>query len=111
MMKSSLIIVVITMMMTVGCTGNQALLLDDADVAQVASLRESRAAKVCMKIDGMLDLSSMLVGAKGLASVDGLIVTGKNVTFQQCQEYFQGGPAPSAFTVDENGVVSVEVPE
>ena len=110
MMKGSFIIVVIIMMMMVGCTANQALFLDDADVAQVASLRASKDAKICMKIDGMLDLGSVLVGAKGSASVDGLLVAGKNVSFQQCQEYFQGGN-PSLFTVDENGVVSVEVPE
>ena len=98
-----------------GCSANEAFLLDEQDVAQAVTLREARDAKICLKLDGMVNLSSVLSGSDGTASVDGLLVTGKNVSFQECQAYFRGTslvPARrAALSVGDDGVVSVEVPD
>ena len=100
-MKSVMVgIVMILLLLSLGCvapfSATEALILSEDDVNQAISLREARDAKVCLKVDGVVDIDTIVSGSTGNVKLDGVVVTGKNASFADCINYFtKGVVAPS----------------
>ena len=79
----------------IGMSGQEALILDSEDVTQAVTLREARDAKICVKLTGSVGGGGLLTPAAVMGSVDGVVVTGKNVSFADCVAYVRGVALPA----------------
>ena len=87
------LLMIVCFLMTIGCVGmsaQEALILDDSDVSQAVTLREARDAKICVRLTGSVGNASLFMQGAVMGSVDGVVVAGKNVGFQDCVQYLRG---------------------